>query len=876
MLGQIISHYRILEKIGAGGMGVVYRAEDLKLGRQVALKFLPQAVPDPETLARFEREARAAAAISHPNICTVHEVGEHQGKPFLAMELLEGATLKQRIGGAPVPIDLLLGWSVQVAEGLEAAHAQGFAHRDIKSANLFVTQRGQVKILDFGLAKQVAPRAAPGDIHSDDTADSAAGRSSPGGSPGTPGYMSPEQACGAELDTRTDLFSVGVVLYEMATGRLPFQGRTTAAVMGAVVREEPTPPSQLNPLLPEKLSQIVARALEKSVELRYQHASDLRADLKRVQRDLNSGRSQPVSTSVTGPTLRLRRPLGWRPLAGGVALAFAAIAAVLVRPLPPPRVGASVQLADDSLPKWHPLLTDGSRVFFSSGLGAEEVIQLSVRGGDPARVPLMPGGAKLIHLSADGAELLVGRLNGADPTGGIWELWSVPLLGSAPRRLGDLRASDAAAAWSADGRQLVYAFDKALHLARSDGSDPRKLADVPGAPRYLRWSPDGTAVRFTMADPGRGGKPSQWEASVANGAVRPLLVGWEPTLAATNGNWSPDGRWFVFTASDGGLSSIWAIRESPGLHLGGRGPFQLTSGPMSSYLPVFSPNGRTLFINGYQDRRELLRFDSQSGQLTPLLKGLSATQLEYSKDGRWAAWVSVPDSSLWVGDPEGNQRRQLTSPPLKAQAPHWSPDGRQIAFFGGPPGQPTRLYVAPVESGPVVQVSHGEGGALGDAWLTWSPDGTSLVFGSMLPAAKESRPLIVVDLATGSTSTLPGSEGLWAPRWSPDGQLVAAFAAESMALRLFDPKSREQTMVTTLKGGWPGWSRDGRFLYFQEAATPRVWKRLRAGDRKVEELIALKNLPVATDGWFAPGLDDSLMTSRAIGTDAIYALDFHP
>ncbi|HEV2714651.1 MAG TPA: protein kinase, partial [Terriglobales bacterium] len=523
MIGETISHYRILRKLGGGGMGVVFEAEDLKLGRKVALKFLPPELSrDPLALERFKREARAASALNHPNICTLYEIDEFEGEPFIAMELLEGMTLNHRIAGRALPTDLLLDISIQVADALDAAHSERIVHRDIKPGNIFITKRGHAKVLDFGLAKltpeyyhvaetvagSVASNAATIDHH----------LTSPGIALGTVAYMSPEQAAGEQLDARTDLFSFGAVLYEMATGHQAFSGNTSAMVFDSILRKAPTSPVRINPELPVELERILNKALEKDRKLRCQSASEIATDLRRLKREIDSGRSSAVAITAANPlSAQPRSKLKWATV-GAAALVLAGVVAWIFRPeLPPPRVAGSVQVTNDQLSKQN-FITDGSRLYVAETVAERSLIaQVSTEGGETSLITTRFANLNLFDVAPNHSELLAASF----VTGTETELpiWLVPLPSGSPRRLGDVSAHDAG--WSPDGRQIVYANGSSLYLVKRDGSDTRKLATVAGVPFAPVFSPDGARVRFTVSDP-KTASSSLWELGIDGTGLHPF------------------------------------------------------------------------------------------------------------------------------------------------------------------------------------------------------------------------------------------------------------------------------------------------------------------------------------------------------------------
>ena len=819
MIGQTISHYRITGQLGSGGMGIVYEAQDLDLGRKVALKFLPPRLStDQNALDRFHLEARSASALNHPNICTIYAVERvplenGQEQSFIAMELLEGETLDRRLAAGAVPLDRLLDWCIQLADALDAAHAKGIIHRDIKPANIFLTQRGQVKVLDFGLAKLARPEMEMTTIGATQDSPAPLHLTSPGWTVGTIAYMSPEQARGEDLDPRTDLFSLGVVIYQMATGRFPFSGATSAVVFHAILELDPTPPTELNSTLPPKLEEIIEKALEKDRDLRYQSAADLRGDLKRLKRDTESGRkaaqagsgsASPVrassgsTTAAASTSAPLASAGGMNPASAGsqpvptaagsdkprASLRFAGtgIALVLAGFL-----AYSIFFRSHSVPFQNISVTKvtdtGNAVIAALSPNGQYILMLTRKNGlsslwlrnvptnsiaqvQPAEEVYYNG----LRFSPDGNYFYFVRSDPGNPE--LRFLYRAPLLGGTPQKLAD--DVDSNVTFSPDGKQVAFMrYDNPepgkyrLIVRPVQGSDADERALVSGSKSQAlynpAWSPDGKTIVCDELNAG-GGIASLAAIDVADGKQK--IVFGNSSQTFENPTWMPDGHGLLGTLREQSTNFVQyriAFVSFPD------GKLSTVTHDTNSYsfLSV-AASGKALATVLSESRWNIFVMPASgpSAQGHNLIASDSSTNLTWTRDG---FLIADQNGILNRIDPASGTKMPIATQEGKPNGnPNACADGRYLVFDLGLPGSDSQdnIWRVDLPGGNLKQLTHGKN----DSHAICSPDSRWIYYIEQ----KEAGTLARVPIDGGpaqAISNLPISESQFDV--SPDGKLAA-------------------------------------------------------------------------------------------------------
>jgi serine/threonine protein kinase/Tol biopolymer transport system component len=817
LTGKKVSHYRVLEIVGGGGMGLVYKAEDLKLGRRVALKVLPEELGnDLKALERFEREARAASALDHPNICAIYEFGEHEGQPFLVMPLLEGQTLRDRISEAPpLPTDLQLNIAIQIADGLHAAHQKGIIHRDIKPANIFITKRGEVKILDFGLAK-LAPAAASADERLDENgAASTPGwdmrargadtnPSITGVAMGTAGYMSPEQVRGEKLDGRTDLFSFGLVLYEMATGQRTFRGGTAPVHRDAILNRTSTAVRELNSAVPPKLEEIISKALEKECRTRYQSAAEMRADLNTVK---------------TAPPV----PRRWkRPALAAAVILIALIAVGLY---------------------WHSV--SKSRI---SGTGTIALSDFPDSQHQPTLRPLtaLAGSVMAPTFSPDGKQIAFGW--DGETNGAGWDLYVKTLGMDNPLRLTNHPATRLSPAWSPDGQNIVIArvagdSDAGVYLIPAAGGPERKLAPISFESWYgseIGWSPDGKQLAFTDHPPASPfGTELLFLMSLDTLERKPVKT--DCKLTATP-SFSPRGDLLAWVCVDTWSSvSLHVSRMSDGHNE------RLLQGIDGIPGIAWAEDGLRIVFSSPWDGDLWETSLSRPNYAEKLPFGHDASDVAVSPMGHRLAYVQgVKNVNIWRLDLSGSppQARKLIVSSRQQIAPNISPDGSKIAFQSNRSGG-SEVWVCNADGSNAVQLT--SYGILATGTPRWSPDGKLIAFDSRVGGEAN---IYTVDPNGGVAHKLSiDIHGNNMPSWSHDGRwiyFVNGEDARESAIWKVSSAGGHAIRIAETEATYPLESPDGQYVYF---ARNRRLLRVRTDGSDPQEVPGMPNLRVTPDTW---------------------------
>jgi len=793
-----MSHYRLLEELGRGGMGVVHRADDTRLGRQVALKFLPEHLAhDPVAMERFRRESRAASALNHPNICTIHDIGDHEGRSFIAMELLEGETLRDRVRSKPITVDQILDLGIEITDALDAAHANGIVHRDIKPSNIFVTDRGHAKVMDFGLATMAARghSPTPGALSVTGTQTEEEHLTSPGLALGTVAYMSPEQARGEPLDARTDLFSLGAVLYEIASGHRAFPGDTSAVIFDGILNRTPAPLATRNPVHPPQLDAILGKALEKDRELRYQTAGELRSDLKRLKRDLDSARVHAVGGGVASSGAKpRRRTLRWVAIGGAATIFAAAVVVVLLR--------VGVRPAQRTPPEWRQLTFTGiSTTPTLSPDGAAIAYVRAQTSGPTSLVVQDIDGERALELSR------VGRVETLrwSPVGNelLLSLWndSMWVSGLLPRMGGTLRRFRYSGhlALSPDGSTVarVRITDKRIMLYSAVGTDTSTilLAHRFIWMRDLDWSPDGKMLLYAVSDPAR---HSIW--TVRRDGTNQQKV-YEDSATLASPRWAPQGGAIYCIRSLGRKAELLKIYVSPNGAPARKSPRVLLSEPELTAPFAISQGGRRLVCTRTARHSNIwwwprgTRTRGSEAQPRELTHGTALiSDVVLSPDGTRVAYLSNQSGvqNVHVLTLRDTTDVQLTFMRRDVMLCDWSSDGRRIAFTAWD-GDTLRVWTVPAGGGTPKVFKRSYVSEPG--YVTWSPGREILYqipgnrnFSLLDPATEAERPLVPNDSVGWmfSASWSPDQEHV-AVRWNrrPGGSLWVVSTADTVQRRLF-------------------------------------------------------------------------------------------